>query len=77
MPDFPYTIYIPHIPTQLEALRFGFRLLDEAVKIAADQVVEAGAAVMADEAEQRRQRGPTIDRKRRARRARGRGRADD
>jgi hypothetical protein len=29
------------------------------------------------EAEQRRQQGPTIGRKRRARRARGRGRADD
>jgi hypothetical protein len=72
MSDFPYTNYIPHIPTQLEALSSGFRLVDQAVKIVADQVVEAGAAFMADEAEQRRQRGPTIGRKRRARRARGR-----
>jgi hypothetical protein len=74
MPDFPYTI---HIPTQLEALSSGFQRFGQAVKVAADQVVEAGAAVMADETDQRRQRGPSIGRKRRARRARGRGRADD
>jgi hypothetical protein len=44
--------------------------------VAADQITDAFAAVMADEAEQRRQRGPTIGRKRRASRARGRGRTD-
>ncbi len=101
MPNFPYTIYIPHIPTQLEALSSGFRLVDQAVKIAADQVVEAGAAVTADDLDRSAQwmnrfvdaeiaahadilallvhcsfhpaeRGPSIGRKRRARRARGR-----
>ena len=72
MPDFPYTI---HIPTQLEALSSGFQRVGQAAKVAADQIADAFAAVMADEAERRRQRGPTIGRKRRARRARGR--ADD
>jgi hypothetical protein len=92
MPDFPRII---PTPAQMEALSVSFQRVGRACQVAANQVVEAGAAVHADiahqrrffsrylgklaavvEAEQRRQRGPTIGRKRRARRARGRGRAD-
>jgi hypothetical protein len=73
MPDFPYTI---HIPTQLEALSSGFQRVGQAAKVAVDQIVDAFTAVMADEAGQRRRRGPSIGRKRRTRRARGRGQAD-
>jgi hypothetical protein len=70
MPGFPRNI---HIPTQLEALSSGFQRVGQAVKVAANQMADAFAAVMADEAEQRKQRGSTIGRKRRARRAGGRG----
>jgi hypothetical protein len=58
-------------PAQITFQRFG-----RACQVAVDQIADAFAAVMADEAEQRRQRGPTIGRKRRARRAGGRGRND-
>jgi len=63
-------------PAQLEALSVTFQRFGRAAKVAADQIADAFAAVMADEAERRRQRGPTISRKPRARRARGRGQAD-
>jgi hypothetical protein len=70
-----------HIPfsnpiTQLEALSVTLQRFGRACQVAVDQIVDAFTAVMADEAEQRRQRGPTIGRKRRARRAGGRGRND-
>jgi hypothetical protein len=64
MPDFPQTI---PTPAQVIFQRFG-----RACQVAVNQIADAFAAVMADEAEQRRQRGPTTGRKRRARRARGR-----
>lgn len=68
MPDFPQII---PTPAQVTFQRFG-----RACQVAVDQIVDAFAAVMADETEQRRQRGPSIGRKRRARRARGRERDD-
>ena len=73
MPDFPQ---IRPTPVQVEALSATFQRLGRACRVAVDQIVDAFAAVMADEAEQRRQRGPSIGRKRRARRARGRERVD-
>jgi hypothetical protein len=74
MPDFPQ---ITPTPAQVEALNVTFQRFGHACQVAVNQIVDAFAAVMADEAEQRRQRGPTIGRKRRARRARGRGRGRD
>jgi hypothetical protein len=73
MPDFPQTI---PTPAQVEALSVTFQRLGRACQVAVNQIVDAFAAVMADEAEQRRQRGPTIGRKRRTRRARGWGQDD-
>jgi hypothetical protein len=61
----------------MEALSATFQRFNRACQVALDQIVDAFTAVMADEAEQRRQRGPSIGRKRRARRTRGRRRDDD
>jgi hypothetical protein len=73
MPDFPEII---PTPAQMEALSVTFQRFGRACQVAVNQIVDAFTAVMADEAEQRRQRGPSIGRKRRARRARGREQAD-
>jgi hypothetical protein len=73
MPDFPQII---PTPAQMEALSATLQRFGRACQVAVNQIVDAFTAVMADEAEQRRQRGPSISRKRRARRARGRGQAD-
>ena len=73
MPDFPR---IRPTPAQMEALSATFQRFGRACQVAVDQIVDAFAAVVADEAEQRRQQGPTISRKRRERRARERGRND-
>jgi len=73
MPDSPQIIPTPE---QMEALSVTFQRFGRACQVAVDQIVDAFAAVMADEAERRRRGGPSIGRKRRTRRARGREQAD-